>query len=233
VEGDPLSKGFSLVEVAVCSAVLGTAAVMLSAALATSNAQKHGARRQALARTLVIRQLEHIQARIDDSIKPGNTVDIDGSDPQLRLNDLRAANQRVIFEPITAASASEGPHMQVAPVRAIEQQVRHELPSTSPFHIRSVLSAQELDRLTAEAIRVRVFACAATVYSVGMEGARISPITGWNGNLHDLDLIMFQVVAEDADVPETRFFSLSRLCRVPNQFLFPPLDATGPKRGKF
>lgn len=226
------SKGFSLVEVAIAASVLGVAAVMLSAALSVSNAQKATSRRLGLARSLAVRQLELIQQRINETtVVPAPFSVSTGANAVLKLATLRGASS-------VSMTQSGAPHFfcyTQSPATTLNAGGGQLVGNTSHFHVLKVstgaageppgmMTQAERDRVGNESLDVQLFAAACTMD--GHTDETPNPPVALPAVLQQLDLILFQVVVLDKlnNAAGIQILTLSRMYRVQSD---PPFGGEG------
>lgn len=211
--------------------VLGVAAVLLSATMATANEQKHTARRLSLARSLVLRQLELVQAKVSESTELGNTVTVaQVNATQLSVAQLRAAGRIIALNgPGGPTTSFQGPPSDL---ESLASATRLQIPDTDQFHVlntlgvRGSMTAVERARVDAELIQVRLFAalCSMDGFTDEPGPRRLPPDPVWGGYLADLrtlDLIMFQAVVYDISGAGPRqMLSMQRMVRVQRAQIF-------------
>jgi hypothetical protein len=211
-------RSFSLVEVSVSTAVLGTAAVLLGTVMSSSSMTGFAAFRHGIARSLASRQMELIEANILRSkVESGTALPVE---PGLRLANLRAAGQVCS---LWAAGASTT-DFQSGNATLIEAN-RYEISPTSNFHLLNATNmpdGSERDQLASQGLRMRVLAAAVRVDGFTAAGQQLPPsasFPGYTGDLRNLDLIMFQVVVFHTDDPTSpadgnQLLSVQRMFRV-------------------
>lgn len=217
-------RAFSLVEVSIAAAVLGVAAIMLSATMATSNGQKHAARRMGLARSLVARQLELFQQRVYESDIPSPTTPPNPA-PPASLASLRSGakvvalncdgtGELINYSTTTTSLDAGGPGF--------------EIPTSSPFHVfctqaySGAMTAAELQHVNDERIDIRTYISAVDMdgYTLQYTSAGVATRTNLSATIKNLDLVMVQVVATDYPDPAaprantTQMLSMTRMYRV-------------------
>lgn len=228
------ARGFSLVEVMISTTVLAAAALLLSATLGTSNAQKLVARRGALAKSLAVRQLELMQQRVSESTLGTSVVSMGGvPNSQFRLADLRAnGNVYPIVQELTPAPPTGHVYNYRSTGTTLNNGPGRLVPSTSVFHVlfpsitprptqtpSGSMFQDELDRVAGEGIGVELFVAACR-----MDGHRDDPggPAQISLNMQNPELLMAQVVVRDISggLPGTEMFTLARMYRVQSAAAF-------------
>jgi hypothetical protein len=224
-------RAFSLVEVSVSATILGATAILLGAIMSTSNALQFASYRLGIARSIAVRQMELIEGNIvqsrNDSGGPALAVEAG-----LKLATLRSNGQ------VYALTQSGGSQTEFAgPAGTLaEQSGKYEVQPTSNFYLLNTtnMAQQELDQLSSQGMRLRLYAAALRMQGFTASGQELPPSgafpdanwqSGTAGDLQSLDLIMFQVVVSHKENPSAPgdgdvVLSLERMFRVWSQTTF-------------
>lgn len=230
-------RGFSLVEVAISTTVLATAALLLSASLSAANGQKAAARRHALAKSLAVRQLELFQQRISESQLLVAHAAVGGASAGLALTSLRN-NGRVyrlandggpnVYSPHAfcyrnpgGLPPSAGPNFTVPTNSAYHVMFPSTAVRATPTSVPNPpgsMFTDEIERINSEqlAVELNVAACQT-------DGNRDSPAgnAAISANMQNTDLLIAQVTVRDT-ATGSEMFTISRMFRVLNRDQFVP-----------